>query len=141
MSEERNVIQMENFKAAEEAKKKLKDPAEQARQLATGKIGLSTPIKNGDDELSELNYDFSKITGWDYADAMDSDNTNTNIFRITAKQALSLFATAVAKATPGLAALGVKEQISLGDGMNAVRIATAFFVASTRAANKRILNA
>ena len=117
------------------------DFAEQAKKVAAGKLLLECPIKSGSDEYAEVAYDFSKITGWGYADAMDCDPGNTNLFRISPKQALTLFAAAVSMEMPGVSAMDVKEQMVIGDSMNAIRIATAFFVASTRAASKRILSA
>jgi len=131
----------EEIKNAATEEKKLTDPTEQVKRLASGELLLENPIKSGAQSYDKISYDFRKITGWDYADAMDSDSKNSNLFWITAKQALSLFAVAASKATPGMSSMDVKEQIGMGDTMNAVRIATAFFIASTRAGNMRISNA
>lgn len=122
-----------------EQKEMEADPSEQVKLLSTGVLPLKTPIQKNDKEYEKLKYDFSMITGWDYADAMDSDPRANNTFRISAKQALSLFALAVVRHSPEIPANAVKEQLSMEDSMNAIRLATSFFIASTRAASKRFM--
>lgn len=126
---------------AEEAKRALNDPEEQLKRLTSGVLPLKFPIQSGGQEHGKIAYDFGAIMGWDYADAMDSDPKNSNLFRISPKQALSLFAVAARKATPGVSDLDVKEQLNAVDAMNAIRIASAFFVASTRVGSKLISSA
>ena len=126
-------------KPAEKAKV-IMDPAEQIRQMGRGKMELETPILVADKPVNELHYDFTKLTGWEYADAMDSDPSGSNIFRISSKQGLLLFAAAAAKETEGVDATDIRERMGVADAIKAVQVATVFFVASTREGNKRISN-
>lgn len=118
----------------------ITDPAEQIRKMGRGKMVLETPILVADKPVNELHYDFTKLTGWEYADAMDSDLSSSNIFRISSKQGLLLFAAAAAKETEGVDATDIRERIGVSDAIKAVQVATVFFVASTREGNKRISN-
>lgn len=121
-----------------EKKKPITDPVEQINKFGRGTLKLETPIKAGDKDVSELKYDFTRLTGWEYADAMDSDAGAGNIFRVTSKQALLLFAKTAGKETEGIDATDIKERIGVTDSIKAVQLATIFFVASTRAGNNRI---
>lgn len=118
----------------------ITDPAEQIRKMGRGKMVLETPILVADKPVNELHYDFTKLTGWEYADAMDSDPSGSNIFRISSKQGLLLFAAAAAKETKGIDATDIRERMGVSDAIKAVQVATIFFVASTREGNKRISN-
>lgn len=124
-----------------EKKQAVTDPNEQLRKLAHGKMELEITIRAGGKDVTELEYDFQKLTGWEYAEAMDSDNSATNMFRISSRQALALFASAAGKATPGIDATDIKERMGSTDAIKAVQLATIFFVAAARAGNKRISNA
>lgn len=106
---------------------------ELARELEKGEMKLLTPIRGGGRDLEAVKYDFTKLTAWEYAEAMDSDVGQTNAFKISKKQAIALFAAAVAKETPELDAKDVKERLSVKDGVQAVNLATVFFVAASRA--------
>ena len=111
-----------------------KEADEIAAKLEKGTLKLHTPIKGGGKELTEIGYDFTALTGWEYAEALDADANATNAFRLTRKQAVSLFAAAVAKETPELDAKDVKERLSAKDAVQAVNLATIFFVNSGREA-------
>jgi len=119
----------------------MADPEARIKEIAAGELILQNPLKSGSAEHERISYDFGKLTGWDYVTAMDSDNSNTNNSRITNKQALCLFAAAVNKAQPTISMFDVQERLSMGDGMNGVRLASTFFVLSILAGNKRISNA
>lgn len=116
------------------------DPQEQIRRIAKGTIKLLTPIRAGGKDVDELEYDFSKVTGKEYADAMDEDKKTANMFRISNTQALCLFACAAGKMTSGVDAKDVLERIGIQDSIKAVQLATIFFVASAREGNNRITN-
>ena len=83
-----------------------------------------------------MQYDFSKLTGWEYVEAMDADVTARNVCKISHKQALCLFATAAGKATPDVDSTDIKERIGAVDALRAVQLATVFLITSTRAANQ-----
>ena len=117
------------------------DPTGEIQKLSKGSLELATPIRAGGKDVTRLDYDFTKLTGWEYADAMDRDLNATNVFRVSNKQALSLFAAAAAKVTPGIDTEDISKRMGSQDTIKAVQLATIFFVASTRAGNKRILNA
>lgn len=123
-----------------EAPKPITDPKEQIKKFGKGTLSLETLIRAGGKDVTALNYDFTAITGREYADAMDKDTGPTNAFRITNKQGLYLFACAAGKATKGIDATDIAERIGVGDAIKATQIATVFFVASTQAGNKRISN-
>lgn len=133
---------------------KITKAIEQAEKLlptiAKGGLKLEKPILAAGREITELHWDFRNLTGWEYASALDSDDAGVNAFRITNKQALSLFAAAAAKATVvknengmdihPLDARDIKERMGINDTIKAVQHATVFFITSARAGNKRILS-
>lgn len=112
--------------------------ATQAMAEGKGRLRLETPILAGDKEITELSYDFTKLTGMEYIDAMDSDTSAQQIFRITYRQALALFAKAASKETPALDMQDILSRIGVTDTVKAVQLATLFFSASTRAGHQRI---
>lgn len=121
----------------EEIKAKSKE-AQEAMSQGKGRLSLETPILAGDEEIIELAYDFTEITGTEYVDAMDSDINAQQIYRITYRQALALFAKAAAKQTDGVDARDIIERIGITDAVEGVQLATLFFSASTRAGRLRI---
>lgn len=125
---------------AAEIKEKSKEASE-AMANGRGRLKLETPIKSGDGEIDELKYDFTVLTGTEYADAMDSDMNAQQIYRITYRQALALFAKAAAKQTDGLDMRDIIERIGGTDAVEGVQLATLFFSASTRAGRLRISKA
>ena len=63
---------------SEEAKKEaqqavITDAAEQIRKFGHGKLTLTAPIRAGGKDVTELNYDFTKLSGLDFVEAMDAD--------------------------------------------------------------------
>lgn len=114
------------------------DPDEFLKKASNGTLQLSTPIRAGGKDVEELQYDFQKLTGWEYAEAIDSDRNAQTIFRLTAKQALNLFATAAGKATENIDANDIKERIGVEDSMAAVQLAILFFNACALKRSKRI---
>lgn len=116
--------------------------AQMAAKLATkGKMKLLTPIRANNKDHTELNFDFGALSGWDFVNAMDSDDTGkANAFRITERQALSLFAAAAAKATDDIDAEDIKRRMGIEDCIKATQLATLFFNGSSRAGNLRISN-
>ncbi len=114
--------------------------AREAMKEGKGILALETPIKAAGNEITELPYDFTVLTGMEYTDAMDGDTRgNTQkINGITYRQALNLFATAVAKEVEALDATDIITRIGVTDATAAVQLATLFFTASIRAGQKRI---
>ncbi len=114
--------------------KEIKKTADElAAQLEKGEMKLLTPIRGGGKDIDTLKYDFTKLTAWEYAEALDSDAAAKDAFKMTKKQGISLFAAAVAKEMPELDARDVKERLGIKDGVQAVNLATVFFVSAQRA--------
>ena len=125
----------------EERTKEIREKAKIANEAMAegkGKLKLEKPITAGDTEIEELVYDFNELSGLEFTEAMDSDMNAQQIFRITNKQALSLFAVAAAKQTPQLDKRDIIERIGMTDSVAATQIAILFFSASTRAGRMRI---
>ena len=123
--------------AAEEIREKTK-LANEAIMAGKGIFKLEKPIKSGEEEITELPYDFTELTGLEFIDAMDSDPNASQIFKITSRQALALFATAAAKEVPSLDKRDIMERIGMTDAVEVTQLATLFFSASTRAGRLRI---
>lgn len=142
-NEKNNENEMNEQEQAEQLKKLL-DPEEQMKRYGSGVMQLHTPIRNGKDAegnpiaVKELRYNFRKLTGMEYAEAMDIDKKSESAYRITSTQALCLFAAAAAKETPGLDATDIRRGLDITDGQIGIQRATVFFVASARAAEKSI---
>ena len=137
LKQERTERQEQLRKTLQETREKLKE-SDEARASGKGKLTLETPITSSDTEITELAYDFTALTGMEYADAMDLDQTAGQIYRITYRQGLALFAQAAAKQTDGLDMRDIMERIGVTDAVEGVQLATLFFSASTRAGRLRI---
>ena len=107
-------------------------PEEAMEKLTRGVLQLKEPIVVRDKETKELAYDFGKLRGVDYVNAMDSDRESRNIFKVSSKQAFTLFAKACAKVNSDLDEVDVMQRLGLADTMQAVQTATVFLVASSR---------
>ncbi|MBR1565339.1 MAG: hypothetical protein IJ649_01120 [Oscillospiraceae bacterium] len=129
---------------AKELEAKLKDfqernqAANEAMKAGKGRLALEAPIQSGDETITELAYDFTELTGIEYADAMDTDPNAQQAYRITYRQGLALFARAAAKQTERLDMQDIIERIGATDAVEGVQLATLFFNASTRAGRLRI---
>ena len=138
MTEEEKAERREQLqKEMEEIRIKSREATE-AMSEGKGKLSLEKPILAGDREIGELPYDFTALTGLEYIEAMDSDANASQIFRISYRQALALFAKAASKETPALDMQDILSRIGVTDTVKAVQLATLFFIASTRAGHQRI---
>lgn len=151
MAEEKDLEEMTEEERKEHLKKVREEIEERTKEIrekakianeamaeGKGKLKLEKPITAGDTEIEELVYDFNELSGLEFTEAMDSDMNAQQIFRITNKQALSLFAVAAAKQTPQLDKRDIIERIGMTDSVAATQIAILFFSASTRAGRMRI---
>lgn len=136
-----NGNQAEDTAAVKATEKTIMDPEEQIRQFSRGKMTLQTPIRDGENVVTELQWDFLALTGAEYVDALDRDTRAANAFRITSTQAFNLFAAAAGKATPGIDATDIRRGMGIMDAQKAAQLATVFFSASNRVGNRRIYNA
>ena len=130
-------VQADYRKSLEAARRQLAE-GQQAMAEGKGRLRLETPILAGDREIDELAYDFTALTGMEFVDAMDSDQSARNAYKITSRQALALFAKAAAKQTELVDMRDIQERIGMTDAVEAVQLATIFFNASTRAGQRRI---
>lgn len=121
----------------EEMKQRARE-ANEAIKEGRGILKLEKPIRAGGEDVTELAYDFTKLTGLDYTSAMDSDQQANQIYRISSRQALALFAAAAAKETKQTDARDIIERIGMTDAVEGVQLATLFFTASANAGRMRI---
>ena len=128
----------EAIKAVTERIREKSKEANEAIRSAKGRLTLEKPILCRDEPVNELPFDLTTLTGLDYIEAMDGDPNALNAFKITYRQALTLFARAAAKETEGLDARDIIERIGVTDALEAVQVTTLFFNASTRAGRLRI---
>lgn len=137
-----NVEAEEKIKAEADRKKKIEERQEATvKRIASGTLKLETPIRSGGADVTELAYDFHKLTGWEYAEAMDCDKAAPNAFVMTSKQALAMFAKAAGKATKGIDEIDIKERLGAVDALEAVQLTTLFFRLSAQIKNRRTISA
>lgn len=130
---------LNSLKQQQEEIRKRRKEAQEAMGEGRGVLRLETKIKSGDTEFEELPYDFNLITGLEYTEAMDTDPGASQIYRISYRQALALFAKAAAKQSGGRLDLkDIVSRIGATDAVEAVQLATLFFTAATRAGQLRI---
>lgn len=111
------------------------------RAVSRGQMRLAAPFRASNKDIEVLHFDFTKLTGWEFAQALDRDATGkTNAFRLTQIQALELFAAAVNKMTPDVDAEDIRHRLGIEDAIKAAQIATSFFNFASRAANARIMS-
>lgn len=135
--EKREEMRRQFAERMEEVRARTKE-SQEAMSQGKGRLRLEKPIQSGDEEITELIYDFTEMTGVEYTDAMDSDQNAVGNYRITYRQALALFAKAAAKQTERLDMQDILSKIGVTDAVEAVQLATLFFNASTRAGRLRI---
>ncbi len=142
MEQEITLQDIKNAKTPEEKMEMAKKLAQQnERKSERGRLELSEPLKDGDREFTELKYDFMKLTGVEYAEAMDEGiGSNRNSFKISNAQALRLFCAAAAKCQDGLFPNDIQDGLSMADALAAINISTLFFTTASRAANFRIMS-
>lgn len=121
---------------SEKEARKNEAPVITVDMISKGTLELAKPIRARSEDVDKLHYDFLQLTGWEYAQAMDSDPGAKNVFITTKKQGLALFAAAAAKCTRNVDAKDILERIGISDAQNAARIATLFLNASAREAGR-----
>lgn len=142
MNDQQNIQNVENMQheTGKPAPKEI-TPEEMARMCRKGKLKLESPILASGKEVSELEYDFGKLTGWDFANAVDgAASAKSSAFRLTQRQALMLFAAAAEKCNDGVDAEDIKRRMSIDDAIKATQIAALFFNTSSQAGNLRMSN-
>lgn len=128
--------------------KTMDDPAEQLRELCRGILKLMTPIRAHGLDVKEIKFDFCSLTGMEMMDALDSVPMINNMFGITNKQAMALFAATAEKCAPYVDdggtrtrlydAKDVKARLGSADSVKAMQLAKLFYNASSQAGNMNI---
>lgn len=140
-AEKKDIARKNDNDEAENGEKKKLTAEELARMVSKGEMRLIKPIRASGNDISVLHFDFTKLTGWEFAQAMDRDDSGrTNAFRLTEMQAFELFAAAAAKSTPDIDAEDIRHRMGIEDAIKAAQLATSFFNFTSRAANTRITN-
>lgn len=149
MNQDQNMMENAQVETArneakENAKAKAKAEMEQMkketlRKISKGTLKLEKPIRASNTDVTELHYDFNKLTGWEFAQALDRDTDGkTSAFRLTQIQALELFAAAAVKETPDVDAEDIRRRIGISDAVKATQIAVVFFNLTSQTADSRI---
>lgn len=108
-------------------------------QSKSGKFKLSKPIRANGRDVTELNFDFTKITGVEFADIMDSArNKAPDAYNISAPQGVALFAEAAVKVTKDVDKYDIISGISIMDAIKASQVAELFFKSVSRQGDERI---
>jgi hypothetical protein len=98
------------------------------RSVETGRLKLARPLQSEDKEITEIIYDFSKMSGRQYLKAMDVGTPSRDMSNISHVQAFELFLAAAGKLNEGLDAVDLRERLSVDDVLQATRIGKLFFV-------------
>jgi len=143
MNQENQTVETVSPEKNEAAAKKQERPkftaAELARMVSKGEMKLATPIRASGKDIAVLHFDFTKLTGWEFAQALDRDESGkANAFRLTQTQAIEVFAAAAAKMTPDIDTEDIRHRMGIEDAIKAAQISASFFNYSSRAANTRI---
>ena len=122
----------------EEIQQKMKETRD---RMARGTLVLDKPIRAGGEDVTELDYDFTRLTGLEYARAM-SDAGNTDIYKINAVQAFNLFCISAEKQnlSKKVAAIDIMRDMGAADAVKAVQVASLFFVLASRTAKNHSSN-
>ena len=105
----------------------------------SGRFKLSKPIRSNGRDVTELAFDFTQITGVEFADIMDkARNKAPDAYNISAPQALALFAEAAAKATKDIDKYDIIGGLSINDAIKATQVAELFFRSVSRQGDERI---
>lgn len=132
----------------ESEEKTAADPGQVLRDICRGKLKLLHPFRAHGQDVHELSFDFCALTGTEMMDALDEVVTVNNMFGISNKQALALFATTAGKCAPMLEdgssmtrmydAKDVKSRLGAADSVKAIQLAKLFYQASGQAGNNNI---
>ena len=100
------------------------------KETTQGVISLKEPMHSRGETVTELHYDFAKLTNREFMACMDEDRGNRDRNLITRKQAMSLYSRMhdkVERPISGLDARDLEEQACLDDMEAMIERATNFF--------------
>lgn len=131
-----------------EEQKEITDPGKVLRQICRGKLKLLHPFRAHGQDVTEVPFDFCDLTGTEMMDALDEIVTVNNMYGISNKQALALFAATAGKCAPMVEdgsthtrlfdAKDVKARLGAADAVKAIQLAKLFYQASSQAGNNNI---
>lgn len=126
----------------------ISDPGQVLRQICRGKLKLLHPFRAHGQDVKEVTFDFCDLTGTEMMDALDEVVTVNNMYGISNKQALALFAATAGKCAPMVEdgstltrlfdAKDVKARLGAADSVKAIQLAKLFYQASGQAGNSNI---
>lgn len=128
-TEDKNKQQLETIKEF------FNNPPEVIKK---GKIILNKPLIVSDKEVKELEYDFEKITGLDYANALSFDRDYNSVQNMSTKQMVALFASGLI--TEGLDARDLMTRLDMQDMMAVIQVIRLFFTQKRYKADMSIVN-
>lgn len=108
--------------------------------LRKGILTLTTPVMSRDEDVTEIEYDFERITGQVLLSVMDSKSAReraTTGDDFTARQGLFLFAKA-ARGSGGLDEMDITTRLSAQDTLAAAQLGKLFFTAMALQAQRHI---
>lgn len=109
--------------------------ADKMRKNFKGTLKLTFPLRAASADITELQYDFCDLTSLEMIEALDKDSI-INMFGISNRQALFLFAATAEKCNEKVDAMDVVYRLSAADVVKAVQLAKLFYAASFRAEKK-----
>lgn len=138
--ERKEALRQLEEKVIQEAKSRSEKIQEAKAAIKEGKgvLHLEKPILSGGEEIKELPYDFMELNGLELTDALDDSQASQQIYGITNRQALALFAAAAAKQTASLDKRDILERIGVTDAVEAIQLGMLFYRASSVAGQMRI---
>lgn len=122
--------------SAEPAAETLERPA----ILRRGVLQLKTPLKSRDEDITEIKYDFDRITGKELLDILDGKTAKERAMtrdEFTARQSLRIFARA-ARGNGGLDEFDLMERLGTEDTLAAVQLGKLFFMVMASGVADRI---
>ncbi len=131
----------ENSLTPEQQMKQRTEQIKIAREVAKdgkGVLKLTRPVHANDQEINELSYDFSALTGMEYIEAMDSDPNAAGSYAISSRQAITLFAIAAAKLSKPADKQDILRDLFFMDALKAEELAKLFFNLASAMGNQRL---
>jgi hypothetical protein len=113
--------------SADEGLERMREAILKAGTIECGILELSVPITARGEDVTELRYDFRKITGRQYIQALDVAAPSRAMNAITNEQALELFIAATKNQNDGIDDVDIRERMGIDDVIQAVRIGKVFF--------------
>ncbi len=119
--------EQEETASAGESLESVREAIMKASAVEFGILTLAKPILARGEEVKELRYDFRKITGRQYIQALDVGAPSRAMNAITNEQAFELFIAAAKNLNDGVDDIDIRDRMGVDDVIQAVRIGKVFF--------------